>query len=256
MDATAGCRAGRPTGSSRTNADGLTDRQGRIVAFIRSYTQANGYPPSMREIGQQVGLSSTSSVAHQLQALARKGYVRTGTDPRTSRAVVLSTPTEENLAAHSGNRPTAVYPSTSSPKLDGAQDDTSVGEQVATTTVAVPLVGQIAAGAPITAEQSVEGTLELPRSLVGEGDLFAVRVVGDSMIGIGLLDGDIVTVRRQPTADHGDIVAAMIDGEATVKRLRRDGPNVWLTPENASYHPLCGNHADILGKVVFVMRRL
>lgn len=255
MDATAGRRPGRPVGS-RTNAAGLTDRQSRIVTFIREYTEAKGYPPSMREIGQHVGLSSTSSVAHQLQALGRKGYVRTNPDPRTSRAVVLSQPTEEELAANSSDRPAAVFPSTRSTKLVVPHQEGATGKQSGSPTVRVPVVGQIAAGVPITAEQHIEETLELPRSLVAEGDLFVVRVVGDSMTGIGILDGDYVTVRRQPTADHGDIVAAMIDGEATVKRLKRDGPNVWLTPENAAYEPLFGNHADILGKVVLITRRM
>jgi repressor LexA len=120
----------------------------------------------------------------------------------------------------------------------------------------VPLVGRIAAGAPILAEETVEDVYTLPRQLVGEGRLFALKVVGDSMIDAAICDGDIVTVRQADSADHGDIVAAMIDGEATVKRLRRENGRVWLMPHNTAYDPIPGDNATILGKVVAVLRTL
>ncbi|MEU9778007.1 transcriptional repressor LexA [Streptomyces sp. NPDC047968] len=214
-------RPGRPPGI-RTHADGLTTRQSHIVTAIRDHVERTGYPPSMREIGAAVGLSSTSSVAHQLSALEKKGAIRK--DPHRPRA--YSVPPEPTTEAE--------LPATA----------------------LVPLVGRIAAGAPITAEQEVADVLELPRQLVGEGELFALEVVGDSMVDAAICSGDWVTVRRQPDAASGDIVAAMLDGEATVKRLKRDDGHVWLLPHNTAYAPILGDDATILGRVVAVMRRL
>lgn len=182
----------------------------------------------MREIGAAVKLSSTSSVAHQLTALERKGALYR--DPHRPRAYRVRERWSEGF-------PTAPT------------------ETVAPA-AAVPLVGRIAAGAPILAEEAIEDILSLPRQLVGEGHLFALTVVGDSMIEAAICDGDIVTVRRQDSADHGDIVAAMLDGEATVKRLRRENGQVWLVPHNTAYEPIPGDGAAILGKVVAVLRTL
>ncbi|WP_282792916.1 transcriptional repressor LexA [Streptomyces sp. CC224B] len=218
-------RPGRPPGI-RTHADGLTTRQSDIVTAIRDHIERTGYPPSMREIGAAVGLSSTSSVAHQLAALERKRAIRK--DPHRPRAYSL--PPEP------------------------VDEPADVAELPAT--ASVPLVGRIAAGAPITAEQEVTDVFEMPRQLVGDGELFALEVVGDSMIGAAICSGDWVTVRRQPDAASGDIVAAMLDGEATVKRLKREDGRVWLLPHNASYAPIPGDQATILGRVVAVMRRL
>jgi repressor LexA len=218
-------RPGRPPGI-RTHADGLTTRQSHIVKAIRDFVERTGYPPSMREIGAAVGLASTSSVAHQLSALEKKGAIRK--DPHRPRA--YSVPPEP------------------------ADEATTTAELPAT--AHVPLVGRIAAGAPITAEQEVADVLELPRQLVGDGELFALEVVGDSMVGAAICSGDWVTVRRQPDAVSGDIVAAMLDGEATVKRLKREDGHVWLLPHNAAYEPILGDEASILGRVVAVMRRL
>ncbi|MFJ9239728.1 transcriptional repressor LexA [Streptomyces anulatus] len=219
-------RPGRPPGI-RTHADGLTTRQSHIVTAIRDHIERTGYPPSMREIGAAVGLSSTSSVAHQLAALEKKRAIRK--DPHRPRAYSL--PPEP------------------------ADEPAEVAELPAT--ASVPLVGRIAAGAPITAEQEVTDVFEMPRQLVGDGELFALEVVGDSMIGAAICSGDWVTVRRQPDAASGDIVAAMLDGEATVKRLKRDEDgHVWLLPHNAAYKPIPGDEASILGRVVTVMRRV
>ncbi|WP_241990545.1 transcriptional repressor LexA [Streptomyces sp. AC1-42T] len=228
MDATSTAgRPGRPPGI-RTHADGLTTRQCHIVAAIRDHVERTGYPPSMREIGAAVGLSSTSSVAHQLAALEKKGAIRK--DPHRPRAYSV-------------------------PPEPVADEPDAVVELPAT--ASVPLVGRIAAGAPITADQEVTDVFEMPRQLVGDGELFALEVVGDSMIGAAICSGDWVTVRRQPDAANGDIVAAMLDGEATVKRLKRDEHgHVWLLPHNAAYKPIPGDEASILGRVVTVMRRV
>lgn len=218
---------GRPPGV-RADSSGLTDRQRKVIEVIRDSVQRRGYPPSMREIGQSVGLSSTSSVAHQLMALERKGFLRR--DPHRPRAYEVRGP--ENRAVEpvdNGGRPAASY---------------------------VPLVGRIAAGGPILAEQSVEDVLPLPRQLVGEGELFVLKVAGDSMIGTAICDGDWVTVRRQPVAENGDIVAAMIEGEATVKRFQREDGHVWLLPHHDGYDPIPGDDATVLGKVVAVLRRV
>ncbi|MDH6709992.1 repressor LexA [Kitasatospora sp. MAA19] len=218
---------GRPPGI-RTDEAGLTERQRRVIEVIRDSVQRRGYPPSMREIGQAVGLSSTSSVAHQLMALERKGFLRR--DPHRPRAYeVRGVEVARPNTAETAGRPSTSY---------------------------VPLVGRIAAGGPILAEQTVEDVFPLPRQLVGEGELFALTVRGDSMIEAAICDGDWVTVRRQPVAENGDIVAAMIDGEATVKRLKREDGRIWLMPHNPAYEPINGDNATILGKVVAVLRRL
>ncbi|MDJ0343475.1 transcriptional repressor LexA [Streptomyces sp. H10-C2] len=220
-------RLGRPPGT-RSNGTGLTVRQEQIVAAIEDSVRTRGYPPSMREIGAAVGLRSTSSVAHQLMVLESKGFLVR--DPHRPRAyqVRSAAPSENALSVAASPSPT----------------------------VRVPLLGRIAAGTPILAEESVEDILTLSRQLVGGGELFALEVVGDSMIGAHLLPGDWVTVRRQDVADNGDIVAALLDGEATVKRFRREDGHVWLHPHNDAYQPIAGDDATILGKVVAVLRRL
>ncbi|MFE2009808.1 transcriptional repressor LexA [Streptomyces sp. NPDC059491] len=220
-------RPGRPPGV-RVDADGLTPRQVAIIRFIEREVSRQGYPPSMREIGAAVDLSSTSSVAHQLMTLERKEVLYR--DPHRPRAYRVRPRWAEEVSE-------APAPAGPAP-------------------VEVPLVGRIAAGAPILAEESVEDVLSLPRQVVGEGRLFALKVVGDSMIDAAICDGDIVTVRQADSADHGDIVAAMLEGEATVKRLRRENGRVWLMPHNPAYEPIPGDHAVILGKVVAVLRTL
>ncbi|MGW3648700.1 transcriptional repressor LexA [Streptomyces sp. NPDC000878] len=219
---------GRPPGI-RADSSGLTDRQRRVIEVIRDSVQRRGYPPSMREIGQAVGLSSTSSVAHQLMALERKGFLRR--DPHRPRA----------------------YEVRGSDQGASVQPTDTAGKPAASY---VPLVGRIAAGGPILAEESVEDVFPLPRQLVGDGELFVLKVVGDSMIEAAICDGDWVTVRRQPVAENGDIVAAMLEGEATVKRFKREDGHVWLLPHNSAYQPIPGDEATILGKVVAVLRRV
>jgi repressor LexA len=211
--------------------DSLTPRQRRVLEVIREWVERFGYPPSVREIGEAVGLTSTSSVAHQLRALERKGYLRR--DPNRPRAV-------------------GVRPPDSPPQVS----ETPSGEPAHPTPVFVPVVGRIAAGGPVLAEQVVEDVFPLPKELVGEGSLFLLRVAGDSMVDAAITDGDWVVVRQQPSAENGDIVAAMIDGEATVKTFKRRDGHVWLLPHNPVYEPISGDEATVLGRVVTVLRRL
>ncbi|HEX3787893.1 MAG TPA: transcriptional repressor LexA [Pseudonocardiaceae bacterium] len=205
----------------------LTARQRRVLEVIRDWVERMGYPPSVREIGEAVGLTSTSSVAHQLRALERKGYLRR--DPNRPRAVGVLPPDEFNTEANHTARPAPAY---------------------------VPVVGRIAAGGPILAEQAIEDVFPLPKEIVGEGSLFLLKVVGDSMIDAAITNGDWVVVRQQPTAENGDIVAAMIDGEATVKTFKRRDDHVWLMPHNPAFEPILGDEASVLGRVVAVLRRL
>ena len=208
---------------------GLTRRQRLVLETISDIVAARGYPPSMREIGDAVGLTSSSSVAHQLQTLERKGFLRR--DPKRPRAMEVVMP-----------------------EADGTPAPPPAPAETASSSVSVPLVGRIAAGLPITAEEQVEDVFTLPERLVGGGDLFLLQVVGDSMIDAAICDGDWVVVRTQSTAEKGESVAAMIDGEATVKTFVQRDDHVWLMPHNPAFAPILGDHAEILGKVVAVLR--
>lgn len=212
----------------------LTERQRTILKVIRESVTGRGYPPSIREIGDAVGLTSTSSVAHQLRTLERKGYLRR--DPNRPRAVDVR---------GADDVPAAAVPVTEVAGSDALPEPTFV-----------PVLGRIAAGGPILAEEAVEDVFPLPRELVGEGALFLLKVVGDSMVEAAICDGDWVVVRQQNVADNGDIVAAMLDGEATVKTFKRAGGQVWLMPHNPAFDPIPGNEATVLGKVVTVIRKI
>ncbi|MGY2003972.1 transcriptional repressor LexA [Blastococcus sp. SYSU DS1024] len=242
---TAGATPGAADGSASVRAfpdraadgDGLTQRQRRVLEVIRDSIDRRGYPPSVREIGEAVGLSSASSVAHQLAVLQKKGWLRR--DPNRPRALDVRLPGD-------AGRPSAAQ--VEPPVLgDGVQ---------AAAPAYVPLVGRIAAGGPVLAEQAVEDVFPLPRELVGEGTVFMLKVAGDSMVEAAICDGDWVVVRQQPTAENGEIVAAMIDGEATVKTYKRRDGHVWLLPHNPAYEPIPGDEATILGRVVSVLRRV
>ncbi len=211
----------------------ITDRQRRILEAIRDSVATRGYPPSMREIGDAVGLTSSSSVKHQLSALQAKGYLRQ--DPNRPRALDVVMPDEQ---------PEVV----AATEFSSSRSDERI--------VDVPLVGRIAAGGPILADQQVEDVFALPRQLTGDGELFMLNVSGDSMIDAAICDGDWVVVRRQQTAENGDIVAALLDDEATVKTFRRRDGHVWLIPHNPAYTPIDGTHAQIMGKVVSVLRKI
>ena len=218
----------------REPVDGaLTERQRLVLETIRRSVDERGYPPTMREIGRLVGLTSPSSVKHQLTALERKGYLRR--DPKRPRAIEIV-----------GSEVRGV------PQQLGSPED---GTDAPAATL-VPVVGRIAAGGPILAEQSVEDVFPLPRQLVGDGDLFLLKVQGDSMIEAAICDGDWVVVRRQPVAENGEIVAALLGEEATVKTLQRRDGHVWLLPANAAYSPIDGDDAQVLGRVVSVLRSL
>ncbi len=215
---------------------GLTQRQRMVLEVIRDSVQRRGYPPSMREIGEAVGLTSTSSVSYQLSTLQKRGYLRRDAGrPRT---------VEVRLPGQPAVRPEAEQ--AEEPALDIASQEAAY----------VPLLGRIAAGGPILAEEAIEDVFPLPKQLVGEGTLFLLKVVGDSMIDAAIADGDWVVVRQQPVAENGDIVAAMIEGEATVKTFKRSGDHVWLMPHNPAFTPIQGDEATILGRVVAVLRRV
>jgi repressor LexA len=221
--------------SSDTRDAVLTERQRTILEVIRSSVTTRGYPPSIREIGDAVGLTSTSSVAHQLRTLERKGFLRR--DANRPRAVDVRSP--DDVASANAAVTTDV-----------------AGSDALPVPTFVPVLGRIAAGGPILAEQAVEDVFPLPRELVGEGSLFMLKVVGESMVDAAICDGDWVVVRQQNVADNGDIVAAMIDGEATVKTFKRTRGQVWLMPHNPVFDPIPGNDAAILGKVVTVIRKV
>jgi repressor LexA len=219
---------GKAGGTRRRTS--LSDKQLAILDVIQRSVSARGYPPSMREIGDAVGLASLSSVTHQLGQLELSGYLRR--DPNRPRAmeVLIDLPSSTE---------------------DAADTAPAVGDAVM-----VPLVGRIAAGIPITADQQIDEVFPLPRQLTGKGELFMLKVVGDSMIDAAICDGDWVVVRQQKNAENGDIVAAMLDSEATVKVFRQRDGHTWLLPRNSAFEPILGDHAEVLGKVVTVLRAL
>jgi repressor LexA len=210
----------------------LTPRQRRVLQAIESFGYRHGYSPTLREIGEAVGLASTSTVSYHLSCLQDKGYL--SRDERRPRTAVV------RPFGHSVR----------------SEDDDTPMDVVSRRATYVPLVGRIAAGDPIPAEQSEEDIFPLPRQLVGEGNLFLLKVSGDSMVDVAIADGDWVVVREQPAAENGEIVAAMIDGDATVKTFKRSDDHVWLMPANPVYQPIPGDNATIIGKAVAVLRRL
>jgi repressor LexA len=219
----------------------LTWRQRKVLQVIRESVQKRGYPPSMREIGDAVGLTSTSSVSYQLSILQKKGYLQRDVGrPRT---------VEVRLPGHPAVRP--------EPRKEEEEAGDIPGIDIPSQEAAyVPLVGRIAAGEPLLAEEPLEDVFPLPRQLVGEGDFLIMEFVGDSMIDAAIRDGDWIVVRRQPDGENGDIVAALIDGEPIIKTFKRSSDHVWLISHNPVYAPILGDDATILGKVVAVMRRV
>ncbi len=223
------------------DSTGLTPRQQRILNVLRESIEKRGYPPSIREIGELVGLTSSSSVAHQLRVLESKGFIKR--DPNRPRALEVFIP--ELMAARR-----AIASAD-----EAGYDQTGLGDAMPTPTM-VPMVGRIAAGGPILAEERVEEIFPLPKSLVGDGTLFLLEVSGDSMVDAAICHGDYVVIRQQPDAENGEIVAAMLDGEATVKTFQKKDGKVWLLPHNDAYDPIDGTYATILGKVTAVLRRM
>lgn len=210
------------------NEKDLTDIQSKIMQAIVTYRNEKGYNPTMREVGEAVGLSSVSSVSYQLSQLRERGYLN---------------------KAEAGQRAMDVLKSVS-----GVVDEN--GRGAADNVTSIPVVGRIAAGGPILAEQNIENHFTLPRELVGNGDLFILKVSGDSMIDAAICDGDWVVVRQQQTADNGDIVAALLEDSATVKVFKQTNGQTWLLPRNSAYDPIDGTHAVIMGKVVSVIRSI
>lgn len=249
--------AGSTPNTPQLRAVGLTNRQARILEMIRASVTERGYPPSIREIGESVGLTSPSSVAHQLRTLESKGFIRR--DPNRPRAMEVLSPDQvphlDNGIGSTGTdfaADTTQSPRSSQSAHPTVADDSGALPQA----TFVPVLGRIAAGGPILAEEAVEAVFPLPSELVGNGDLFLLKVVGDSMVDAAICDGDWVVVRSQPNAEAGEIVAALIDDEATVKTLKRSGGHVWLMPHNPAYEPIPGDNAQILGKVVTVLRKV
>ncbi|MBO8137580.1 MAG: transcriptional repressor LexA [Desulfotomaculum sp.] len=205
----------------------LNDREQSILNVIKENIREKGYPPSVREIGQSVGLSSSSTVHSYLKKLEQKGYIRR--DPTKPRAIELLN--EENYS-----------------HLPRSGDENEMVE--------VPVLGQVAAGSPLLAVESCEDVITLPRSFTGYGELFMLKVRGDSMIDAGILQGDLVLVRRQPSAVNGEIVVALLDGEATVKRFFKEKNYIRLQPENPTMAPILVRDVKILGKVVGLLRNI
>lgn len=229
----------------------LTERQKEVLNALRSELLKNRYAPTIREIADRCGFSSTSSVKYQLDALEDKGYIVR--DPRRPRTILLTELGLENTH----RRLYADYTSAGIPRGAAAEEPkTSAEDFHVDRSVNVPVVGRIAAGSPILADQVVEEVLPLPRSLTGDGELFMLKVVGDSMVEAAICDGDWVVIRRQPVAENGEIVAAMIEGEATVKVLQRKDGHTLLLPRNSEYRPIPADDAEVLGRVVTVLRSL
>jgi repressor LexA len=198
-----------------------TERQQRILEVIRQFTSERGYPPSVREIGERVGLSSSSTIHAHLKTLERRGFIsRDPTKPRALRSRIA--PKEEPVPE----------------------------------TIVVPVIGKVAAGTPITAQENIEGEFVLPASFTRSSGGFMLRVAGDSMIDAAILDGDLIVVRPQRTADNGEIVVAMVDGEATVKRFYKEDGRVRLQPENQAMEPIYARDVTIVGRVEAVVRKL
>lgn len=244
----------------------LTERQTDVLTCIAEGLTAHRFPPTIREICQAVGLSSPSSVKYQLDSLTELGYIRR--DPRRPRTIELTDLGADWFSGNADSGPAAspVRGDAASFGVDIEDEnviplrrptyDDGTGEVEIPEAINVPVVGRIAAGSPILADQVVEDVFTLPRQLTGDGELFTLKVSGDSMIEAAICDGDWVVVRRQPVANNGEIVAAMIDGEATVKVLDRRGGHVTLLPRNINYDPIPADTAQVLGKVVMVLRAL
>jgi repressor LexA len=197
-----------------------TERQRRILEVIREFTAERGYPPSVREIGERVGLSSSSTIHAHLKTLERHGLIsRDPTKPRALRSEVAAGPPVPQ-------------------------------------TVVMPVIGKVAAGVPITAQENVEGEFVLPASFARGSENFMLRVQGDSMIDAAILDGDLIVVRPQRTANNGEIVVAMVDGEATVKRFYREDGRIRLQPENPAMEPIYSSDVTVVGRVEAVVRKL
>lgn len=212
----------------------LNSREEAVLNTIIENVKQKGYPPSVREIGELVGLSSSSTVHTYLKRLEQKGYIRR--DPTKPRAIEIINPGQDKMvnSDHSATR-----------KLIDNED-----------LIAVPLLGQIAAGVPLLAVENYDDTLTLPRSFTGFGEFFMLTVKGDSMIEVGILEGDLVLVRRQETVNNGEIAVALLEDEATLKRFYKEKNTIRLQPENSNMSPIYARDVKILGKAVGLVRKI
>lgn len=252
-----------PLNSQSEGKTKLSPRQEQVYDAIRRHMSEHGFAPTLREIGDMVGLKSPSSVKHQLHCLEELGLLKVNAGK--GRAIELIDTSETNpittsSSASAHNDSPQQIPSESAkiyafPSTPVDFDNADISESIAQSHD-IPLVGRIAAGTPITAEQHIDDVMRLPQRLTGEGNLFMLEVHGDSMIDAAICDGDFVVVREQHTAQNGDIIAALLDDEATVKTFRKDNGHVWLMPHNPAYSPIDGTHATIMGKVVTVLRKI
>lgn len=243
----------------------LTSRQRDVIYAIVGFRQEHQYGPSVRDIAEAIGLGP-SGVHHHLKVLRQKGWLSGGTgqartsvvlapghpvieviEPRQAKGAIRAARSRETQSreARKARDPSGTAGTSGKPRTVGTQN-----------AAYVRLLGEIAAGYPRDANQSVEDVFPLPKQLVGEGDLFLLKVVGDSMIDAAIADGDWVVVREQQVAENGEIIAAMIEGEATVKSYRMSDGHIWLIPHNPAFAPIAGDGATILGKVVSVLRRV
>ena len=220
-------------GETTSGSSELSNRQLQVLDAIRDLRSKNDMPPTLREIAEAVGLKSVASAKYQIDQLKNMGYL--DQIDNVSRGISLSDNKD---------------------RIQARQEAEATGNVIAGSFRRVPLVGQIAAGIPITAEQNVEEWLTLPESLIGKGDVFLLKVKGESMIDAAICDGDFVAIRQQQTAENGDIVAAELDGEATVKVFKQRDGHTWLLPQNSAFEPILGDHAHVMGKVTAVLRSL
>lgn len=243
----------------------LSQRQQEILSFLKSFSAKNGYPPSVREIGDAVGLSSSSTVHSHLNSLENKGYIRR--DPSSARALTViergeaaakwtTSAGNANAADTITGRGVVATSGFGSSGAGHASFDDGYSRRLPRNVVELPLVGRVAAGQPIYADQNIEDSMLLPTQIVGDYSSFLLTVKGESMIEAGILDGDFVVVKEQPTANNGDIVVALIDDEATVKTFYREPDRIRLQPENQSMEPIYARDVTILGKVIALLRTL
>jgi repressor LexA len=216
-------------------AGGLSARQKLLLNTIIEHFENHGYPPSVRDLQGASGLASSSSVAYQLAELEKRGFIRKQSGLARGMEILM----------RADGTPMDLSAPVAAPVVDDENQTT------------VPLLGEIAAGTGLLAEQNIESIMSLPRELTGFGELFMLKVRGDSMINAGIFDGDFVVVRQQPTANNGDMVAALINGdEATVKTFKKSGNQIWLMPHNPDFAPIDGNDSQIMGIVVTVLRKV
>lgn len=227
-----------PPADTKDSREPLTARQAHVLEVLQELSNQLSYPPSVRELAEALGLSSPSSVKHHLDMLEQKGYLKRNPNSPRALEILNATPPAE---AEEKEAAVVTIPV-------GISDDEPAAP--------IPLVGQIAAGTPILAEQQVEDVFTIPRYFTGSGELFMLKVHGESMIDAAICPGDWVIVRQQNSAEPGEIVAALLDDEATVKVLSYQDGHCWLLPRNPDYSPILGDHATILGKVVTVIRSL